>query len=312
MVSQPNMNEIAGKGRWATRIVAGLLILLLGGVYLATLHPGVGRGDSAELQYVGPLLGVCHAPGYAVEVTFAKLFSLLPVGSSVAWRINLMMAVFGVIGCLALYGSVRRITRQILPAVVAATILGFSSIYWSHSLLAEVYVFYGTFLLLGVYTTVRFVESNKAAWLYLTALLLGVCIGDRIAEVFILPAFAALWLGYRKQVRLSVVRLLVSLALFVLPFAYRVGFFMLRSDPARPDARDDAERSRVIERRPLFIELSGPERLEYAVRHCSGLMWAKHVQYSAERLRWDIDKYVWLLCGRGGFGDRFKHRGLVS
>ncbi len=291
---------------WAVAAVGGLLILLLGGVNLATLHPGVGRGDSAELQYVSPLLGVCHPPGYAIGVTFAKLFSLLPVGEGAAWRINFMTAVCGVLGCLALYAAVWRITRQLLPALVAATILSFSSIFWGQSLLAEVYVFYAMFLLWGVYAAVRFIESDRAGWLYLTALLLGVCVGDRVSEAFILPAFVVLWIACRRRVRLSVARLAVALALFVLPFAYSVSFFLVRFDSAQPCARDDAERARVIERRPPFAELSAPQRLRYAVHHCLGLSWARHLQYSPERLRWDIDKYAWLLSGGGGFGDRFE------
>ena len=52
-----------------------------------------------------------------------------------------MMTVFGIAGCLALYGAVRRITGFIVPGLVAATTLGFSSIYWTHSLAAEAYVF---------------------------------------------------------------------------------------------------------------------------------------------------------------------------
>ena len=217
-----------------------------------------------------------------------------------------MTAVCAVIGCLALYAAVWRITRQMLPALVAATILSFSSIYWSRSLLAEVYVIYGMFLLLGIYTAVRFIDSNKTPWLCLTALLLGICVGDRVSEAFILPAFVALWIACRQRARLNVARLAVALVLFVLPFAYSVSFFLLRFDSAQPYARDDAEHARVIERRPPFTELSGPQRLRYALHHCLGLSWARHLQYSPKRLRWDIDKYAWLLSGGGGFGDRFE------
>src|SRR4030042_6721927 len=115
---------------WHNKAAIGALILLLGAVYLSTLLPGVSSGDSAELQYASAFLAVCHSPGYQIEVTFGKLFSLLPIGPSIAWRVNFMMAVFGTIGCLGLYGAVRRICGFVIPAIVAAQTLAFRSIYW--------------------------------------------------------------------------------------------------------------------------------------------------------------------------------------
>ena len=69
-------------------------------IYLATLNPGLDRGDAAELQYACPLAGVCHNPGYQIEVAFRWLFNKLPLGGQAAWRINLMMAVCGTVGAL--------------------------------------------------------------------------------------------------------------------------------------------------------------------------------------------------------------------
>lgn len=297
---------------WLDWAVGGLLALVLGSVYAMTLHPGVGRGDSAELQYAGSLLGLCHAPGYAIAVTCAKLFAQLPIGPSAAWRINLMVAICGVTGCVSMYALVRQVTKQILPAVGAAAVLGFSSVYWANSVLAEVYVFCAMFLLLAAYAVARFVESNKSVWLYLAALLLGVAVGQRVSEVLILPAFVVLWLAYRRQARLSPARLGVSLALFALPFAYSVTFFMLRFDPAEPYARDDAERARLIEQRPPFSELSPVQRSAYATRYCLGIQWAGHGEYSPDRMRQDVNKYIWALSGLGGLGDRFDLRDPAS
>jgi len=208
VIKRPNTDRIARHlirgARWYNRIVIAVLIVLFGAVYLSTLLPGVSRGDSAEMQYASAFLAVCHTPGYQIEVSFGKLFSLLPIGPSIAWRVNFMMAVFGTIGCLSLYGAVRRITSFTIPAVVAATTLGFSSIYWTHCLHAEVYVFYSSFLLLGVYTIVRFVQSrNQIIWLYLTALFVGICVADRASELFVVPAFFLLWLLIRKRIRLG-------------------------------------------------------------------------------------------------------------
>lgn len=296
------------RGTRAARAAWILLVVLLGGVYLGTLYPGVRRGDSAEIQVMSALVGICHPPGYALQVVFGKLFSMLPIGPSVAWRINLMQAVCGVVGALTLYGAVRRLTGQILPGLVAALTLAFSTVYWMHSVIAEVYVFHGMFLLLGVYTAVRFVTSDKAAWLYVTALLLGVCVGSRPSELFILPALVGLWLGYRRRARLSSARIGLAVLLAVLPFVFTVCFYMIREDPARLHARDDALRDEILELGTPFPELPFSERLREAVSYSVGLKAAGQADFTAfswERVGWDLNKYAWLLSGAGAFGDRF-------
>ncbi len=294
--------------KWPHRLAAGLLVVVLGGVYLATLYPDVRRGDSAELQVMSALLGVAHPPGYALEMVAGKLFSVLPLGPNVAWRINLMQAVCGVIGALALYGTLYRLTGQILPGLVAALTLAFSTVYWMHSVIAEVYVFYGMFLLLGVYTAVRFLTTDRAVWLYLTALLLGVCVGSRPSELLILPALVGLWLGFRRRVRLSPGRIGVAVLLAVLPFVFTVGFFVVREDPALLHARDDALRDEILGVGTPLPELSFSERLREAVLYSVGLKAAGQAEFSkfsGERLAWDLHKYAWLLSGVGAFGDRF-------
>ncbi|MBU0617113.1 MAG: DUF2723 domain-containing protein [Planctomycetes bacterium] len=293
---------------WPHRLAAALLVVVLGGVYLGTLYPDVRRGDSAELQLMSALLGIAHPQGYALEMLVGKLFSVLPIGPNVAWRVNLLQAVCGVVGALALYGTLHRLTGQILPGIVAALTLAFSTIYWMHSVIAEVYVFYGMFLLLGVYTAVRFVMSDKAVWLYATALLLGVCVGGRPAEVFILPAFVALWLGFRGRVRLRPGRIGVAVPLAVLPFVFTVCFYLVREDPALLHARDDALRDEILEVGTPLPELPFSERVREAVSYSLGLKAAGQADFTAfswERVGWDLKKYGWLLSGAGAFGDRF-------
>lgn len=294
--------------RWRNRVACAALVILLGVTYLTTLYPGVHRGDAAELQYMCSLLGVCHPPGYVLEVVVGKLFSLLPIGPDFAWRINLMQAVCGVIGCLALYGALRRLTDQVLPGLAAATTLAFSTIYWTHSVVAEVYVFYSMFLLLGLYTAVRFLTSSRSIWLYLTAGCLGICVGGRPSELLVLPALVGLWLGFRGRVRLSLARIGTSVLIAVLPFVLSVSYYMVREDPALLHARDDALRDEILEVGPAFTQLSVSERLRHAVWYSVGLKAAGRADFTTftwQRLKWDLDKYAWLLSGRGAFGDRF-------
>ncbi|MHC4295513.1 MAG: protein O-mannosyl-transferase family [Planctomycetota bacterium] len=308
---------------WRCRVGAAALVLLLGIIYLSDLFPGVHEGDAAELQVMSPLLGICHPPGYQIEVTFGKLFSLLPIGDSAAWRLNFMMMICGIVGVLSLYGAVRRITGRVLPGIVAGLTLGFSIVFWVHSLVTEAYVFYATFLLLGVYTAVRFVQSDKSVWLYLTALSLGTTVADRPSELFVLPAFFALWFWARKKVRLGVVRIAVALALFVLPFAFSVGGVIARNDSTKLAHRDDTMRDvilgeaavadPVIEiRRDFDPDDTATQKLAKAVQYCLGLNWARKATLSTGHLWSDTYKYTQMLTGSDVFAQKRNEMGLES
>jgi hypothetical protein len=265
-------------------------------VYLLTLHPGVGLADSAELQYACPLLGVCHPPGYQIEVTIGYLFSKLPLGRPMAWRINLMMAVCGTIGALALYGTVRRITGQVSAGLVGAGALAFSSMYWAHSTLAEVYVFYGMFLLVALYALQRFIEGNKAPWLYLGAACLGVAVADRSSELFILPAFLLLWWVYRTKIRLTWLRIAAAAVVFVLPFVFTVSSYLVHQDPSRLACRDDAIRDQVLRGEAAFPK-TPTAKLISAVRYCLGLKWIENATQPHTELKADAAQYALQLSG---------------
>jgi hypothetical protein len=283
-------------GGWRHALAMISLIAILGSIYLATLQRGVSRGDSAEIQALSPLLGICHAPGYAIEITCGYFVSLLPIGPDAAYRINLLMAVCGIGGCLAVYGALRRITGRILPGLIAAGLLGFSSIYWSYSLVAEAYVFHGAFLLFGAYAAVRFVKSDRAAWLWWAALAVGISTAGRPSELFVLPGFLGLWLGCRRCVRLTAPRLGLALVLYLLPFVFSVGFFLLRDNPRYVHARDGVLTDEILGQ-PSTSSLSGWPRLNGAIYYSLGLTWAHHRESWKDRLTTGSARYAHLLSG---------------
>ncbi len=289
----------------APYLLAGFLFVL----YFLTLLPGVDAGDSAELQFLSPLLGICHPPGYAIEICFGKLFSLLPVGGSIAWRINLMMAVFGTVGCLALYGVVRRVSGSVLAGVVAASILGLSNMYWSYCLVAEVYVFYTAFLLSGMYGLCRFIETNRAVWLYAGMLALGVCVADRISEIVIMPGFLILWFSLRKKVRMGVVRVVLAMVVFVIPFTITVAFNVIRYSPenriSQLYGRDTNLRFQILADNFTINPQPLGSRIEGSVKYCTGLLYKAEAKFNPQVVGRDFDKYAWMLSGLGAKGDRY-------
>lgn len=292
--------------RWRSTALTLALIAAIGGAYLTTLHPGVVDADAAELQFMAPLLGVCHPPGYAFVVLAGKLVSEIPLGPSVAWRMNLLSAACATATCVLLAALVRRATGSATAGVVAAGSLAFSSVFWSNALVAEVYAFYALLLTLGLYALVRFVESNRIGWLCASALLMGCCVANRPSEVSVLPAGLVFWALSRRRAPLTIRRVGLGLGLGILPLAGSVAYVVAREVPGAPYTRDDALRDAILHEPSPLDARTLAERAREAVAYSLGLKWTtRNEQRTWDDLAWDLDKYAWLLSGRGALGDRF-------
>ncbi len=78
-------------------IAAAITFLVTFGVYVATLAPNVGLLDSGELITAAAKFGVGHPPGYPFWTMCGfALTHLLPFGN-LAWKMNLLDAIFGAI-----------------------------------------------------------------------------------------------------------------------------------------------------------------------------------------------------------------------
>ncbi|HEX5040473.1 MAG TPA: DUF2723 domain-containing protein [Candidatus Limnocylindria bacterium] len=66
-------------------------------IYLRTMMPGTGFWDTAEAQTVPATLSIFHPTGFPLYALLGWAWSHLPLGDSVAWRMNLLSGV-----CVAL------------------------------------------------------------------------------------------------------------------------------------------------------------------------------------------------------------------
>ncbi|MEO8513157.1 MAG: DUF2723 domain-containing protein [Ignavibacteria bacterium] len=72
-------------------------------VYLMTLAPTVWFIDSGELAAVATTLGIAHPTGYPLFTIIGHLFSMLPIGSSEIYRLNLMSSFFCALGIFVFF-----------------------------------------------------------------------------------------------------------------------------------------------------------------------------------------------------------------
>ena len=190
-------------------------------VYLFTLSPTVGLEDSGEFITAVSSLGIAHPSGYPLYVVLGKLFTLLVPFGDIAWRVNLFSAfcasmAVGVLSLLlqellhhlfirrAPYEQDRRASKW--TYAIAASIalsLGFSRVWWSQAVIAEVYTLNAFFVVLTLFLLWRYWCNRQAAALYVFALVYGLSINNHqtmllLAPVYLLFLLSAEWKRRRQ------------------------------------------------------------------------------------------------------------------
>ncbi len=126
--------------------IAMLLFAVAMTLYTVTLAPSIAAlfDDSLEFQLVTYQLGIAHPTGYPLFTMLGWLFTRLPVGE-VAFRVNLMSAIFGAITVVLVYMAGLELNTQQktwaadIGAALGAIALTVSPVFWSQATVAEVY-----------------------------------------------------------------------------------------------------------------------------------------------------------------------------
>jgi len=171
-------------------------------LYLFTLAPSVVTlfDDSLEFQLVTHQLGIAHPTGYPLYTILGKLFTIIPIGN-VAFRVNLMSAVFGAITIGLVTAIIIMIGRHIytqtsiwqiyLGGVVGGLALTISPIFWQQATIAEVYTLNSFFISLIVLIAILPNDKNQQKLhykSYLLATLFGLSLTHHRTMILLLPA----------------------------------------------------------------------------------------------------------------------------
>lgn len=213
------MLDVLQRG-WGPALACSVLLLA---VYARTLMPGVGLGDSAKFQFVGWVWGTPHPTGYPTYLVLNHLFlAAVPFGS-LAWRANLLSAVFAA-AAVALMGRLL-VGLGVRPWVGALAALGFglTPTLWSQAVVAEVYTLNLLFVVGVTHLFLRWRRSGERRHFYAACALYALSFGCHLTMVTLLPAVAAwVWTTERKllwDVR-AVLAVLGLVALGAAQYAY--------------------------------------------------------------------------------------------
>jgi Protein of unknown function (DUF2723) len=168
-------------------------------VYLRTLAPGlVAVVDTPMFQFIGRVLGVAHNPGYPLYVLLTFPFSYLPIGS-LAYRINLFSAICGAIAVSLAFLIARRLGCRRIVSAAAALAMAFGHIFWSQSIIAEVYALYSAILAGVVLTLLVWKDTGHPGFFYAAIALFAAGLGNHTTIVGFAPGIAIFaWLTNRE------------------------------------------------------------------------------------------------------------------
>jgi 4-amino-4-deoxy-L-arabinose transferase-like glycosyltransferase len=198
VTSQPSPSVGVGQ-RMAVAYALATLPLFAGALllYAATLLPDVGLWDTAELQTVGPVLGIAHPTGYPTYTLLAWLASVVlqPFGNE-AYRADLLSAL-AMAGAAALL-SVRLVmaTRRAAVGLAAGAAFAVTPVAWHWGVRADphpLHVFLAALLLvlLGAWQQRTDAGSRSAGrWLVAAAVVYGLSLGNHALTLLLAPGIA--------------------------------------------------------------------------------------------------------------------------
>ncbi len=192
------------RGRWPRLLALPVFGAALA-LYGLTLSPTIATlfDDSLEFQLVTYQLGIAHPTGYPLYTLLGWLFTRLPVGD-VAYRVNLMSAVFGALTVALVYlvglemasDGERRPWSAAAAALIGAFALAVSPVFWSQATLAEVYTLNSAFVAGILLLLARGIRQARD--LMALAFLFGLSQTHHRTTLLLLPAIAFyLWRAVR-------------------------------------------------------------------------------------------------------------------
>ena len=96
------------------RYLAGGIFLVSLTLYTKTMAPTVSFWDCGEFIASAITLGVPHPPGAPLYLLVGKIFSMLPLGADLAFRVNLVSALSSALTILFLYLITVRFLKEFI------------------------------------------------------------------------------------------------------------------------------------------------------------------------------------------------------
>jgi hypothetical protein len=192
-------------------LLASVVTAVAGLLYFLTAARDIVVGDCPELITTAVILGVAHAPGYPLFTMLGHFFSQLPLGP-IPFRVNLLSVVCDALTVGIVFLTAFRLSRSRLASGIAALILALNPLFWSWSLVAEVFPLNNLLAALLIYLLVIWNDDpQRVGTLVGAAFIAGVALTNQHTIVLLGPAVLFL-LWRHRTILLARLRIVIVCA----------------------------------------------------------------------------------------------------
>jgi hypothetical protein len=196
--------------RKVNAIIAGVIFLVSFLTYLSTIAVTTSFWDCGEFIACSYILGVPHPPGAPLYILVGRIFSMLPTGADIGFRVNLMSPIVSGITAMLTYLIIVRLlmiwkgqpqtwTPSDRISVYASGIIGalafaFSDSQWFNSVEAEVYAGSMFFTAIVIWLILKWMDHADSPqadrYLVIIFYLMGLALGVHLLNLLALPPIA--------------------------------------------------------------------------------------------------------------------------
>ena len=200
-------NQIRETDRVQFYVATGVLLVSLL-TYFKTVAPTVSFWDCGEYIATAFTLGVPHPPGAPFFLILARLFTMLPIGEDIAYRVNLLSVISSALTVMFTFLIIVKLIRQwrgkivtfedklvtYTGGVVGALSFAWSDSFWFNAVEAEVYALSMLFTAAVVWLALHWLEHEEEGgashYLLMIAYLMGLALGVHLLSLLTLPVVA--------------------------------------------------------------------------------------------------------------------------
>ena len=212
-------------------IIAGILFIITFGIYFSTMAPTVSFWDTGEFIATSYILGIPHPPGSPLFLLIGKLFTLVPISSDIAFRMNIFSPLISAATISLLFlicnQFIDRLDKKddikhfkMWSSLTASLTFAFTHSHWFNAVETEVYALSGFMTALVVYLILVWSKDKEkeysAMYLMGIAYVIGLATGVHLLNLLTIP-FIGLII-YFSTSNFSPKNLIITLSLSLLTF----------------------------------------------------------------------------------------------
>ena len=166
------------------------------------MAPTVSFWDTGEFIATSHILGVPHPPGSPLFLLVGKFFSLIPLSSDIAFRVNIFSPIISALTISLLFLICNEFIDRVDPnddnrffkmwsSLTASLTFAFTHSHWFNAVETEVYAFSGFMTALVVYLIMlwskKIDDSSHVVYLMLISYIIGLATGLHLLNLLTIP-----------------------------------------------------------------------------------------------------------------------------